>query len=196
MEGKRVYLFLKYGFFCCLSLCLFLPGISLGQDEDEEFMLEDVVVTAEKREAELQSIPMEVSVLREDTMRQLNVNQVYDLQKLLPDLSVSHNVANFMIVSIREVETGQWNPMFETTVATHLDGVQLTRFGGIDNFFFDLERVEVLKGPQGTLYGRGSTAGSMNMITRKPVLGEFGGNAEIEIGNYNLYRGDVALNRY
>jgi len=197
MGFKRDLFFWRW-FICCFSMLIYLGtagGISpvLAQDEDE-FTLEEITVTAEKREAELQKIPMEISVLRMDKMREMNVNQIYDLQKILPDVSTSSNVGNFVIVSIREVSTGQWNPMFETTVATHLDGVQLTRFGGLENFFFDLERVEVLKGPQGTLYGRGSTAGSMNMITKKPVLGEFGGNIEGEFGNYGLFRGDLAVN--
>ena len=76
----------------------------------------------------------------------------------------------------------------------HIDGVQLTRSNGFDNLFFDLQRVEVLKGPQGTLYGRGSTAGSMNITSQKPILNEFGGYLTFEEGNYNLRRGEGALN--
>lgn len=124
----------------------------------------------------------------------MNINQVYDLQKVLPDISTSAQIGSFIVVSIRDVETGMWNSMFETTVATHLDGIQLTRFGGMENFFYDLERVEVLKGPQGTLYGRGSTAGSLNIITRKPVLDEFSGYGEIEFSSKHGIRADIALN--
>jgi outer membrane receptor protein involved in Fe transport len=198
--GGKVKLLFKYGLLWCLSLGLVLLTLGTSssvyaQEEDvDEFMLEEIVVTAEKREAELQKIPLEISVVRPEEMKRLNINQVYDLEKLLPDVSTASQVSTFIIVSIREVTTGQWNPMFETTVATHLDGIQLTRFGGMENHFFDLERVEVLKGPQGTLYGRGSTAGSMNIITQKPILGEFSGNAEIEFGNYSLTRATAAIN--
>ena len=172
-----------------------VSGTAMAEEEAaDEFTLEEITVTAEKREAELQKIPMEITVLRTDEMKKFDVNQVYDLEKLLPDVSTGSQVGTFVIVSIREVETGLWNPMFETTVSTHLDGIQLTRFGGMENFFFDLERVEVLKGPQGTLYGRGSTAGSINMITQKPVMDEFSGNFEVEMGDYDLYRTSGALN--
>jgi outer membrane receptor protein involved in Fe transport len=196
MGGKEHLLF-KYGLLVCLSLCLILPGIALGQEGEEEeleFMLEDIIVTAEKREVELQKIPMDITVVRPNDMRMYNINQVYDLQQILPDVSAQAQVGTNVLISIREVETKLFNAMYETTVATHLDGIQLTRSGGMENFFFDLERVEVLKGPQGTLYGRGSTAGSINMITRKPILGDFSGNASIEAGNYSRYRADWALN--
>ncbi len=198
--GGKEHLWSKYLLLVILSLCLIFPVVALGQDEDEEekedleFELEDVVVTAEKREVELQKIPMDVSVVRPDDMRMYNINQMYDLQKMLPDLSIVNTVGTFNLISIREVQTMLFNPIYETTVATHIDGIQLGRFAGLDNFFFDLERVEVLKGPQGTLYGRGSTAGSMNMITRKPILGEWSGNASMEAGNYSRYRADWAVN--
>jgi iron complex outermembrane receptor protein len=195
--GGRGYFLFKYGLLVCLSLSLVLPGIALGQEEEDdelEFMLEDIIVTAEKREVELQKIPMDISVVRPEEMRLYNINQMHDLQKMIPDLSVQNTVGSFNLITIREVQTTLFNPIYETTVATHLDGIQLNRFTGLDNFFFDLERVEVLKGPQGTLYGRGSTAGSMNIITRKPVLGEFSGRASIEAGNYSRYRADWVVN--
>jgi outer membrane receptor protein involved in Fe transport len=198
--GGKVRLLFKYWLLCCLSLCLVPLTIGTSSsvqaqgDDAEEFTLEEIVVTAEKREAQLQKIPMDISVVNPDTMRLYNINQMHDLQKMIPDLSITNTVGSFNLITIREVQTNLFNPIYETTVATHLDGIQLNRFTGLDNFFFDLERVEVLKGPQGTLYGRGSTAGSMNIITRKPILGEFSGNASIETGNYGRYRADWAIN--
>ncbi len=193
---KKYWLLICF-FLCIVSLSLGGVGTAFAQDEDqdaEEFTLEEIVVTAEKREAELQRIPMDISVVREQEMRLYNVNQINDLQKIMPDLTVTNTVGTFNLISIREVQTILFNPIYETTVATHLDGIQLNRFAGLDNMFFDLERVEVLKGPQGTLYGRGSTAGSMNILTRKPILGEFSGNGSIEAGNYGRYRADWAFN--
>ncbi|KPK74318.1 MAG: hypothetical protein AMJ79_14490 [Phycisphaerae bacterium SM23_30] len=198
--GGKVRLLFKYWFLCCLSLCLvpLILGTSspvYAQEEDvEEFMLEEIVVTAEKREAEIQKIPIDISVVKIEDMTRLDVHQIYDIEKILPDVSTQSQVGTFILVSIREVETGLWNPMFETTVAMHMDGIQLTRFGGADNMFFDLERMEVLKGPQGTLYGRGSTAGSMNIISRKPVMNEFSGRASQQFGTYGQSRSDLAIN--
>jgi outer membrane receptor protein involved in Fe transport len=198
--ARRRDLFFKYLRFFYLTLCIITltlgtSGLVFAQEESSsEFTLEEIVVTAEKREAQLQKVPMDIAVVQPDTMRIYNINQMHDLMKMIPDLSVSNTVGTFNLVSIREVQMLNFNPIYESTVATHLDGVQLSSFLGLDNFFFDLERIEVLKGPQGTLYGRGSTAGSMNIITRKPILGEFSGNASLEAGNYGRYRMDWAIN--
>ncbi len=196
--GGRGHLF-KYWLLYSLSLCFFLvPVISTisvyAQEADDEFVLEEITVTAEKREAELQKIPLDISVVRPDEMLRLNINQVADLDKILPDVQITTEAGSFVSIQIREVMVGMWNPTFETTVTMHLDGVQLTRVIGLDNQFYDLERVEVLKGPQGTLYGRGSTAGSMNIVTQKPILGDFGGNMEFEAGNFGLLRAQGAIN--
>ncbi len=199
MGGKKRSVFnnwfLDFFVLSLISLTLInCPVFAADEKATDEFTLEEITVTAEKREAELQKIPMSIDVVREQEMRNYNINQIYDLQKMIPDLSVTSTVGSFNLISIREVQTSLFNPIYETTVATHLDGIQLNRFTGLDNFFFDLERVEVLKGPQGTLYGRGSTAGSMNIITRKPTLNEFNGNASVEYGNYGRLRADWAVN--
>ncbi len=182
--------------FISMLMCGTVSPLFAQDDEydDDEFTLEEIVVTAEKREAELQKVAMDISVMRPDEMARLNINQVEEIGKLLPDLNVSNMASSFLTITVREVQQPLFNPTYETTVATHLDGVQLTRVNGLEGKFYDLERVEVLKGPQGTLYGRGSTAGSMNIVTKKPVLDEFGGNLDVEYGNYDLHRVQGALN--
>jgi len=198
--GGKVRLLFKYWLLCCLSLGFVLltlgtSGSVQAQEEDvEEFMLEEVVVTAEKREAELQKIPMDIAVVRPDDMEILNIHQVEDIDKLMPDMSIINFASGMLTISIRDVETQYWNPTSEATVAVHLDGVQLTRSTGLEGKLYDLERVETLKGPQGTLYGRGATAGSMNIISKKPDIGEFGGNISVEYGSYNRRRLEGALN--
>ncbi|MGD9162100.1 MAG: TonB-dependent receptor, partial [Desulfobacteraceae bacterium] len=180
----------------CLLLCLGVSNSVLAQDDDtdDEFTLEEIIVTAEKREAEVQKIPMDINVVRPNDMQRLGIHTVEDLDKILPDVQTGENAGSFVAVTIRNVTTNFWNPIHETTVAMHLDGVQLTRVNGFNNMFFDLQRLEVLKGPQGTLYGRGSTAGTMNIITQKPILNEFSGYATAELGNYDLQRYEAAIN--
>ncbi len=95
--------------------------------QDEEFTLEEITVTAEKREAELQKIPMSIDVVREQEMRIYNVNQINDIQKIMPDVTVNTQIGSFQQISIREVQMIQFNPIFETTVATHLASMHVSR---------------------------------------------------------------------
>ena len=194
MGGKRD-LFKNWLLSCfILALTLGISGPAFAEDEEDEFMLEEITVTAEKREAELQKIPIDITVVRPDDMNRLGVYTVEELDEILPDVSADEMAGSFVAVTIRNVQTNFWNPIHETTVAMHMDGVQLTRANGLNDMFFDLQRLEVLKGPQGTLYGRGSTAGSMNIISQKPILNEMSGFATIEKGNFDKYRTEAALN--
>lgn len=206
MGGKRRYIDgLLYFFIMCLvsmSLVISSPVFAADdkdkkdkKDNEEEFTLEEIVVTAEKREAEIQKVPMDIAVVRPDDMERLNVHQMTELQKMIPDLETEDVAGNGAVqVKIRGVEINFWNVTAETTVAVSIDGVQLTRANALEGKFYDLERVEMLKGPQGTLYGRGSTAGSLAMISRRPDIGEFGGNIQLEYGSYDRRRIEGALN--
>ncbi len=207
MGGKRTFLFRDW-LVCLLILCSIFLSLGIlkpvfaadkkdaDKNKDDEFTLETITVTAEKREAVLQKIPMDISVVRPDDMERMNVHQMSQLQKLMPDLSTSEGAAGtgFLMLSIRGVEPKYWNPTAETTVAVSIDGVSLTRSNGLEGKFYDLERVEELKGPQGTLYGRGSTAGALSMISKKPDIGQFGGNIQLEYGSFERRRIEGALN--
>ena len=184
-----------------LALTLWAPYLALAQQDGEsaqggedEFMLEEITVTAEKREASLQKVPLAIDVVRPDDMNTKGVFDTQDLGKILPDLQINMSAANYMQINLREVPDLIFNPEFETTVSMHVDGVQITRNQGFNNYFYDLQRVEVLKGPVGTLYGRGSTAGAINIITQKAILDEFSGNLSVEFGNYNEKRYMGAVN--
>ncbi|MFC1841179.1 TonB-dependent receptor [Thermodesulfobacteriota bacterium] len=190
----------------CLTLCIALAIGMSGQvfAQEDEFTLEEVVVTAEKREAELQKIPMDISVVRPDEMERLNVHQVEDLDKLLPDLKITRSQGGLLKIQMRDVggntegrggvTTDYDNPTQETTVSVHIDGVQLTRSDGLEGKLYDLERVETLKGPQGTLYGRGSISGSINMVSKRPDIGNFGGNMTFEYGSFDRRRFSTGFN--
>jgi len=202
MGGKTRLLF-KDWLLCCFVLCFVSMALGISSpvfaadDENEEdvFTLEEVTVTAEKREAELQKVPMDISVVRPDDMNRLDVHQLSDLEKMIPGLEIS-DVANNgnLQLQIRGVQNTYWNVTAENTVAVNVDGVSLTRSNALEGKFYDLERVEMLAGPQGTLIGRGSTAGSLSMVTKKPDIGEFGGNIQFEYGSYDRRRVEGALN--
>ena len=156
-----------------IAFCLMaaLPVLSNAQPT-----LEEVVVTAQKREQSLQEVPISISALSGDDLAANLVTDVFDLRQAVPALEVRavdppSQGASF---ALRGLGTSVFNMGFEPTVATFIDGVYRSRTGLATVFdLVDLERVEVLKGPQGTLFGKNSTAGVVHFITRKPELGEF-----------------------
>jgi len=153
----------------------------------------DIVVTAQRRSENLQRTALAVSAVSGDALLRAGVVQPQDLTKVVPALKLAAIGGSGTVVTIRGVGTFPGNPYAEPGVAVNLDGVYLARSGGPNGLFYDLERVEVLKGPQGTLYGRNATAGAINIIAKKPT-DSFGVEGSIEGGNYNFYRGVLAVN--
>lgn len=176
-------------------------GAALAQDvpaappaaEAEQGGLVDIVVTAQRREENLQRTAVAVDVLSGSELVDRGVSQPQELEKIVPALRVLAGNDGGVTTMIRGVGGFSGNPFGEPGVAFNLDGVYLPRNGGPNALFYDLERVEVLKGPQGTLYGRNATAGAINVITRKPER-DFGVEGMVEAGNYDLWRGILALN--
>lgn len=159
----------------------------------EETGLEDIVITAQRREENLQKAAIAVSAVAGDTLTKSSVTQATDLTRLIPSIQVAPASA-FTQIYLRGVGTFGANAFAEQGVAFNLDGVYLSRPAAPAGLFYDLERIEVLKGPQGTLYGRNATGGAVNVITAKPKLGELGGYANAEYGNYNALKGSAAVN--
>lgn len=128
----------------------------------------DIVVTAQRRSENLQRTALAVSAVDASALRQAGVVQPQDLTKLIPALQLSSLGGGGTQVTIRGV--GNFAPFLysEPAVAINYDGVYLARSAAPNGLFYDLERVEVLKGPQGTLYGRNATGGAINVITAKP----------------------------
>ncbi len=193
---KRGWLFLFISGLFSLMLGLSTPLFAADQEEDEtdEFTLEEITVTAEKREAELQKVPLDVSVVRAEDLQELGITRAEELDEIIPELEIDSAVSSFMQVRVRGVQQSFWNPMFEMSTAIHVDGVQLTRTNNFNNMIYDMQRVEVLKGPQGTLYGRGAIGGTINIVTQKPILNEVSGNASLSVGNDNLRQVEGGIN--
>ncbi|KUR77532.1 TonB-dependent receptor [Novosphingobium sp. Fuku2-ISO-50] len=155
--------------------------------------IQDIVVTAQRRTESLQKAALAVSVLGSDALKQAGVTQAQDLTNLVPALTLSSTGGGGTQVTIRGVGNFAGNPYAEPAVAVNLDGVYLARSSGPTGLYYDLDRVEVLKGPQGTLYGRNATAGAVNVIARRPQNG-YEAEGEVEYGNYNNRRVELALN--
>eukprot|EP01030_Chromulinospumella_sphaerica_P016872 gene16872-16687_t len=147
----------------------------------------EVIITATKRETNLQDTPIAVSVVGVQQLENAHVESFLDLAGQLPSLRVStfESRQSALTVGIRGIVPGDANqPAREQGVGIYLDGVYLGKQQGLNATMLDLERVEVLRGPQGTLFGRNTEGGAVSLVTRKPT-GEFGFRGAAGISNYN-----------
>jgi iron complex outermembrane receptor protein len=160
-------------------------GSSITQAQDG--MLEEVIVTATKREAGLQDIAVTVNAFTEETILNAGINSTEDIAILTPSLNVTSNTSPFSArVSIRGVGTSQTDPALEPSVGIFVDGIYFSRSGLGMSELTDIQRVEVLQGPQGTLYGKNTNAGAISITTKKPNLEQTEGYIEVTAGNYDL----------
>ena len=156
-----------------------------AQNDANTGVLEEVFVTAQKRAEDLQQVPIALTALTATQLESRGIANVYDLASLSPNLQISRATANTTGAQIAIRGSVQINPAltWEPTVGMYLDGVYIGKTQGSVFDVVDLERIEVMRGPQGTLYGRNTLAGAINFITPKPS-GEFSGKAELRVGNY------------
>ncbi len=177
MRGIKVWLLA-----CTVLTAAPLPAIAQvvnAQDSDV------IIVTAQKRSQDIQDVPVAVTALGGEALQDAHVTNVLDLNALAPSLQVKtdDNAANPKIF-IRGIGLNDFNPNTASAVAIYSDGVYIGSPLAQMSQFFDLDRVEVLRGPQGTLYGRNTTGGAINLISRKPS-DSFEAMGSVEYGSYN-----------
>ncbi|HEY5722249.1 MAG TPA: TonB-dependent receptor [Allosphingosinicella sp.] len=154
----------------------------------------DIFVTAQGRTQILQDVPLAVSAVSADSMQNSGATDIRQLNQLAPSLLVSStgSEANGS-ARIRGIGTVGDNPGLESSVAVFIDGVYRSRSGIGLNELGEIERIEVLRGPQGTLFGRNASAGLIHIISKKPNMNEMEGFASATYGNYNYMRGDAGI---
>ncbi len=158
-------------------------------------LLEEVIVTAQRRTESVQRAAVAVSVLKPGDLRDAGVAKPQELTELVPSLQVAASAAPISVFYLRGAGNFTGNALTDSAVAFNVDGVFIGRPHSTSGFFYDLERIEILKGPQGTLYGRNATGGAINVLPRRPDLGAWGGGRRVaEVGNEGLLRFDGALN--
>src|SRR6056300_802626 len=169
----------KFLTFAVLSLSIFQAGSVTAQ------AVEEVIVTATKTERTLQEVPVAVSVVNADTIEKANVIDLLDLKAVVPSLDArqyqSTTNATFFI---RGFGNGSNNPGVEPSVAVFVDGVYRSKIQGQISDLPMLDRIEVLRGPQSTLFGKNATAGVINIVTKKPSFENFG-KISSSLGNFN-----------
>lgn len=164
----------------------------------EAWAIEEVTVTAQKREQSLQDVPITVSAYSGSFIRDTNITDAKELSILTPGVTGDSDDSFLDSINIRGIVTNDFGVGAEPSVGLYQDGIYLGRSGGAVTSFFDISGVEVVKGPQGTLFGRNSSAGAISIKTNKPSTEALEGSIDVGIGedNYNTLTGviNVPLN--
>lgn len=162
-----------------LALSCFIGAAAAADD----IMLEEIVVTAEKRTESLQDVPISVSAVSGDMIDKFAIDDIQGINNITPGLAFSRAGGEPQIY-IRGIGTASLGVTVDSSVAVHADGVYLGRAQMALGQFLDIDRVEILRGPQGTLYGRNATGGAINVISRKPTA-EREGNIRVGFGSFD-----------
>lgn len=176
---------------------LIAPTAALAQAANQGVAIEEVVVTAQKRAENVQDVPISVTAFSGETLKAAGVQDMRDLRRITPSLylATSSNTSNTRIM-LRGIGTSG-NTAIEPSVATFVDGVYVPRIGSMLAGLNDIASVEVLRGPQGTLFGRNASMGAVLIRTTEPGR-EFGGEASATVGTYGMRRasamGDLPIN--
>lgn len=156
---------------------------------------DEIIVTARRREESLTDVPLSVQAFGARALEERQILDLSDITRVVPGLtaqaSPTGNAA--LNLAIRGQRQGLANIAYDSAVSVYSDEVVQARTQGLNDAFFDLASVQVLKGPQGTLFGRNTTGGAILITTQSPQ-DSFGGYADVTIGNYDLFRAEGALN--
>ena len=163
--------------------------------QDSE-MIEEVIVTAQRRAESVQDVPIAVSAYSDVQLRELQVTELLDMTRLVPNLIGSNNtgLGSANVYSLRALNNTESIPTFDPPVGSYVDDIFISRQNANNFALFDIDRIEVLRGPQGTLFGRNTTGGAVNVILKKPAE-ELGGYVELGFGRFSQvrFRGSVDI---
>jgi len=178
--------------FSCTALAgLAVASVAMAADPAQ---LDEVVVTAQKRSENVQDVPLAVTAISADAIAAANINGATDIKRLATSLQYSENATvRGTGFAVRGVGTQSFSNGLEQSVGTVVDGVVMGRNGMGDGDLLDIERVEVLRGPQGMLFGKNASAGVVSIVTRRPTS-ELGAEGRISFGTYNELRADAVVN--
>lgn len=178
---------------------LFLSTIINAEEDkvtltlDSESKMETIVVTAQKRVENIQEVPISIASFSSESIERMALRQLNEIAEFVPNLKMSQTNDFSSSITIRGVGSSSRNIGFDARVGLYLDGVYIGQSPAHNQDLLDLERIEVLRGPQGTLFGKNNVAGSINLITKKPE-DEFSGYVGVSVGNYDLRQYTASLN--
>ena len=177
-----------------LAMGLLAPAAVAQEEGESTRTLSTVTVTTQKVEESIQDVPIAVSAFDEEALERLQLTGGPDLVKSIPNVTFTKGNFTGFNFKIRGIGVDSVAQSGDAGVGVHQNDVPLTANRLFEAEFYDVERVEVLRGPQGTLYGRNATGGVVNLITAKPVLGEFQADAELTYGNENTFKAKGMVN--
>ena len=161
---------------------------------DDQAGLQEIIVTAQRVQESAQKVPVAIAVIKPEELINQNITRSEDLSRVVPALVATASGGPSTSFFLRGVGNTTVNSYSDPAISFNYDGIYIGRPNATQGFFYDLQRVEVLKGPQGTLYGRNATGGAINVLPKRPVLGVTGGEVQASYGNYDAMQGQAALN--
>jgi iron complex outermembrane receptor protein len=175
------------------GIALSVAGPALAQAAGAQ--IEEVIVTAQRREERLLDVGLPITSIGAEALRTNRIARSEDLATQAPGMDVKENIPGAQaIVTVRGVGLNDFSSTNNSTVGVYVDDVFLASFAQMDFNLYDLERIEVLKGPQGTLYGRNSTAGAINIISAAPALSGNSGSIALTAANFDRYEAEGFAN--
>jgi iron complex outermembrane receptor protein len=175
-----------------ISMALVLGCASAPLHAQQE--IEEVIVTATKRAESVMDVPLAITAMSGQFIRNVNLNDVKDLITFTPGITGNSKDSFLDFVSVRGIRTIDFGNGGDPSVSLYKNGLYQGRTGSAVSSLYDIERSEVLRGPQGFLFGRNSVSGAINIITAKAELGETGGYAELDVGERGVFVFEGALN--
>ena len=167
---------------------------SAPSDADGAPGLDEIVVTAQRIKESAQKAALPITVIKPEALIRQNITRAEDLSRVVPALVATASGGPNTTFFLRGVGNTTANSYSDPAISFNYDGVYIGRPNSTQGYFFDLQRIEVLKGPQGTLYGRNATGGAINVIPQHPVIGENSAQLQGSYGNYNAVQAQGALN--
>lgn len=167
-----------------IYVLLFLLNLTGIQAQEHASALEEITVVAQRRVENLQDVPIAISALSESAIEKADIHDLTDIATRVPSLTYSPFSPGQNIIALRGVSSNDDGAGTDNSVAIFVDEVYLGRVSNINPEMFDIERVEVLRGPQGTLYGKNTIGGAINIVSTKPDTEQFSAKLRANFGNY------------
>jgi len=175
---------------------LAVPALHAAAESADRAPIEEITVTAERRSADLQKTALALTAIPPETLDKSNVVDLAGLNGMVPSLEITKSSGFETVVTIRGIgsETPENASITVPGVALFIDGVYVANTISLDQTLFDLDHIEVLRGPQGALYGQSAIGGAISLITKQPELGRFSGQGDVSFGDYGLHRERAEVN--